>query len=874
MTDLQHLPPSARRLAQAKQELKDSFLSGQGAQTFPSDLARLFDTYFRERLAEFSDSGLPGPARPYALVAVGGYGRGELCPGSDIDVLLLLSCEEPNDPGELARFLYFPLWDLGCDLGHGVRDINDCLNYSAQDQKVLASLLDAQILAGDAALFSDLQAMLGSPPFLTLCRGFGAFLAATNETRVAVGGDAGALLEPDIKDGLGGLREFHQILWMLRIEDLLGGSSCHKRDAFPEEYAALRDHAAFLTFVRCHLHILSGRKNDRVIFDVQRELASRLHYVDGDNILAVERFLAELHRRMAEIRTLNALFYSHIGDEDVCSPDFVLKRDISPDFSVSPAGLDFIDARDTAPGPGDLLHIFEESQATGMPLSWAARRRVTALAPEASAELSAANWAFKRFASLLVADPAGPVLEQMLETGLLGAIFPEFAQVRDMVQFDAYHIHPVGWHSLETVKVLGNLAGVQAPPYSDLYASLDSPQTLLLAALFHDIGKGRGGNHEEIGAELVEAMLGRFGAAPEVVKDVVHLVRHHLLLADTATRRDLTDESEVIRCAALVGTPRRLAMLELLTYADSKATGPSAWTSWKSGLLTELAAKVDSLLRGGQAEGTRAARVMLRRRDEVRAKAKGLFDQASVEAKLDQMSPRYLAGVEADHIVRHLGLADKLLEPSGRLTPGAVVFDFPDHENKKSKYFTVMSCKDRTLFANVTGALALHDVNIQSADLYRWSGGIVLLIVQVSEPRDAYFIEELWQRVAKAVTDSMTGKLALDYRLAGKRRSPLTVSAFRGLERPTRVSVDNKVSDFYTAVEVRADDRIGLLYDIAHTLLALKLDVHIAKVSTLGNRVHDVFYVRDLGGEKILDPEQAMEIREAIAFRLGDQADR
>ncbi|MBF0482305.1 MAG: [protein-PII] uridylyltransferase [Desulfovibrionaceae bacterium] len=870
MTDKQQLPASAARLAQAKDALRRAFLSGDGAAGYPFELARLFDAYFKQRLDEFSASGRPGPAKPFALAAVGGYGRGELCPYSDIDVLVLLSAGETADPGELARFLFFPLWDLGCDLGHGVRDIADCLAYSAKDNKVLASLLDARLVAGDQALFGEFGGMLASEPFLELCRGFGAFLARTNAERTARRGDAGALLEPDIKDGLGGLRDTHQILWLLKIEDLLGGSSCRKREAFPEEYAALLDHAAFLTYVRNHLHFLSGRKNDTVVFDFQRELATRLRYREGDNILAVERFLAELHRRMAEVKTLNALFYSHIGDERICSPDAAAPTDISPDFAASPAGLDFAGSREPPPDPLRLLLLFEEARKTGLPLSWAARRRVTALAGESSGVLSVSAWAFEHFTRLLAADPAGPVLEQMLETGLIGAIFPEFAQVQDMVQFDAYHIHPVGWHSLEAVKALGELARDEVPKYSRLYAGLARPETLLLAALFHDIGKGRGGNHAEVGAGLVETMLARFGAAGDLIKDVAHLVRYHLLLPDTATRRDLTDESEVIRCAALIGDAQRLTMLELLTYADSKATGPSAWTSWKAGLLSELASKVDSLMRGGQAAGTRAAQVMLRRRDEVRAKAKGLFDPAVVEARLDQMSPRYLAGVEAKDIVRHLALAEKLAKPGELPGPGRVVFDFPGVQAGRGAHFTVMARNDPALFATVAGALALHDVNILAADLYRWRDGLMVLILRVSEPKDAHFAHELWERVAKAITGSMAGKLALDYRLAHKRRSPLAPVSFKGLERPAAVLVDNDISDFYTAVEVRADDRVGLLYDIAHALFALKLDVHIAKVTTLGNRVSDVFYVRDLDGQKIDDPEQVKEIKEAIAFRLGN----
>jgi [protein-PII] uridylyltransferase len=870
MTDTHHLPLSAERLAQAKDTLRRAFLAREVAAGYPFDHARLFDAYFRQRLDEFSASGLPRLSKPFALVAVGGYGRGELCPHSDIDVLVLLSGEETADPGELARFLFFPLWDLGCDLGHGVRDIADCLALAAQDHKVLASLLDARLIAGDRALFLEFGRMLGSGPFLELCRGFGAFLAETNAARAAHHGDAGALLEPDIKDGLGGLRDTHQILWLLKIEDLLGGSSCRKREAFPEEYAALCDHAAYLTFVRNHLHFLSGRKNDTVVFDFQRELATRLGYRAGDNILAVERFLAELHRRMAEIKTLNALFYSHIGDERICSPDVSAPKKISPDFSASPAGLDFVGGQEPPPDPLRLLLLFEEARKTGLPLSWAARRRVTALAQDSSRVLSVSAWAFEHFLRLLKADPTGPVLEQMLETGLLGAIFPEFAQVQDMVQFDAYHIHPVGWHSLETVKALGELAQSGVPRYSRLFAGLARPETLLLAALFHDIGKGRGGNHAEVGAGLVETMLARFNVADDLIKDVAHLVRHHLLLADTATRRDLTDESEVIRCAALVGDQERLAMLELLTYADSKATGPSAWTSWKADLMSELVSKVDSLMRDGQAAGTRAAQVMLKRRDDVRAKAKGLFDPADIEARLDQMSPRYLAGVQAADILRHLALAEKLAKPGEAAGHGRVVFDFPDHSETNRKNFTVMACNDPVLFATVTGALALHDVNILAADLYRWRGGIMVLILRVSEPKDAYFALELWERVGRTITDSMTGKLALDYRLAHKRRSPLNLPAFKGLERPATVSVDNKISDFYTAVEVRSDDRVGLLYDIAHALFALKLDVHIAKVATLGSRVHDVFYVRDLGGQKIDDPEQVLEIEEAIAFRLGN----
>jgi len=898
MTIPDHLPQSARAFAASRQALFAALDAGEAGAAFVAGLSDLADRYFGERLAEYGRE--TGGRRGFSLVAVGGYGRRELCPFSDLDVLLLFPGEPPEWAGELARFLFFPLWDLGIEIGHGVRGVDACLELAGNDHQVLASFLDARHLWGDVRIFRELTGRLEREAYPERRAAFVTWLAEGNVRRGRAHGEAGALLEPQLKEGLGGLRDVHQVRWLSYLAGLAGNYTAPDAEAL----AALSRDAAFLLVVRCHLHRIGNRKSDKLPFEVQERIAARLGFTSRDGALGVEVFLADLLRRMSRVKTLREALWPGLavalGALSDSPPEMV-----GDGVARRPDGLDF------APGLGDgeavsrLFLLFGTAVRTGEPLAFAAVRRAGELAGRFGDRLCADPAALASLVGILAADASGRVAEALFESGVLAAMLPEFARVGHLVKFDLYHVHPVGRHSLEAVRRLAEAGASPENRYHALFSGVAHPDRLILGTLFHDIGKGLGGGHAEKGAGIARTALARFGADPETIEEVAFLVREHLYLADTASRRDLSDRDVAAACAARAGTMDRLNMLLLLTYADARATGPSAWTGWKESLVWELYRRAARMLAEGNLFDEHDAGRMLRTRDRVRAAAKGLMPEEEVEACLDRMPPRYLIAHAPADIVRHLGMVVRLRQearelaarlPRGRgpaageaggracgrdgYAPGAVVLEARPAPGGGGHELAVAAQETPGLFAVLAGVLALHDVNILSAEIFLWEDGTAIYVFGVSDPPDALYAEELWTRVAGAVRYALLGKLALEYRLDQKRRSPLSCrpgqpNGLIGSSGPggpggsVAVQVENRASALYTLIEISAPDRVGLLYDIAHVMAGLRLEVRLAKVDTLGERARDVFYVRGADGKKIEDAGQAREIEAALMHRLG-----
>ncbi|MEF3696316.1 bifunctional uridylyltransferase/uridylyl-removing protein GlnD [Desulfolutivibrio sp.] len=880
MTIPDHLPQSARAFAASRQALFTDLDAGRTGVGFVAALSDLADRYFGERLAEYGRDA--GGRREFSLVAVGGYGRRELCPFSDLDVLLLFPGEPPGWAGELARFLFFPLWDLGLEIGHGVRGVDACLELAKCDHQVLASFLDARHLWGDARIFAALDTRLSREVFPERRAAFALWLAEANIGRGRVHGEAGALLEPQLKEGLGGLRDAHQVRWLSHLADLAGGYEAPAAEAF----AALSRDAAFLLVVRCHLHRIGNRKSDKLPFEVQERIAERLGFTAKDGALGVEVFLAELLRRMSRVENLREALWPGLavalGALSDRPPEVV-----GDGVAKGPAGLDFAPGLTDAQAFSRLFLLFGTAVRTGEPLAFSALRRARELADRHGDRLRVDPASLASLVGILAADASGRVAEALFESGVLSAMLPEFDRVGHLVKFDLYHVHPVGRHSLEAVRRLAEAGAFPESRYHALLTSVAHLDRLILGALFHDIGKGLGGEHAEKGAGIARTTLARFGVDPGTVEEVAFLVREHLYLADTASRRDLSDRDVAAACAARAGTMDRLNMLLLLTYADARATGPSAWTGWKESLVWELYRRTARMLAEGNLFDEHDAGRMLRTRDRVRAAARGMMPEAEVEACLDQMPPRYLIALDAAEITRHLGLVARLRQearelavrlPRGRAgpegegpagyAPGAVVLEARPAPGGAGHELTVAAMETPGLFAVLAGVLALHDVNILSAEVFLWGDGTAIYVFGVSDPPDALYAEELWTRVGGAVRYALLGRLALEYRLDQKRRSPLTCRQGQP-GGPVAVQVENQTSALYTLIEISAPDRVGLLYDIAHVMAGLRLEVRLAKADTLGERARDVFYVRGADGKKIEDAGQAQEIRAALMHRLG-----
>lgn len=987
------LPPAALRLRQGRLALAQaarSDLGGGGLQAYPVASAALMDTYFRERLAELRAQSPALFHTPFVLAAVGGYGRSELCPASDVDVLLLYESAIPKNAEELSRGLFHPLWDLGLDLGHGVRVLADCLRLAVEDPQVLTSLLDARRIEGEPGLAKRLDAELTARVLRGRAPSFGQWVLEHNAGRRAGFGDSSGLLEPDLKNGLGGLRDVHQVRWLMRLLPSLApagpsnASQAHAAPFTPEDLAQLQLDYDFVLSARTALHLAAGRKNDRLHFDLQPQVARALGFsglggsaaeVDGlaaeidgptaeaahspgdphgDGLatgLAVEAFLSRLHQCMTRIRTLRQACWL-----EAFPPRATLREPGhtpahthacgSGDIFCGPTGMALRDPAAAAQNPGLILELYVAAARAARPLCWSALRatraaladparraafaglpgilpalveifRASGQPTESSPPLAAPpkpeqGGLVRAFSRIFAPAPqnadapsepaanlapaVATALQSMLDTGLMSALVPEFGPVEHLVQFDDFHIHPVGKHTLEVVRALAALLPVSrgGAPAPDISPELrqtagDLPhfERLLLAGFCHDLAKPDR-DHSASGAELAESLLARLGADADTQADVAFLVRQHLLIPKIATRRDLADESVVTAVAETCGSVERLDMLYLLAVADSQSTGPRAWSPWTASLMAELARKARRLLTAGPLAEPHAVEKSRQVREAAQALALQPFagphgqepplDAEYVERCLERMPARAFLVLDAPTVARHLRLAqrfrqsldeDLIRKPAGKAGIGVAEIDAVA---VKGRAFQVsIAALDRPgLFAVMAGVLALHDLNILSAEVLTWPIGsagagasLAVDVFLVEEPADGLHLDDLWDRVRRAVSYALTGKLSLEYRLDQKRSSPLVVAS-RAPKGSRKVRVDNEQSDFFSLVEVAAPDRLGLLHDLAQALCAHGLRIHLARIATSAGRIHDVFYVRTDEGLKLKDPARIEELRAAL----------
>jgi [protein-PII] uridylyltransferase len=847
-------------LKASRAELLARFSSGEVQETFQESYAEIVDQYFRRSLQE-SRAGqrLFREKKPFAFVAVGGYARMELCLHSDVDVVFLFDSKVPALAKALAEDVLYPLWDLGLELGHGTRSIKDCLALAGEDYEVLTSMLDARFICGDSPLYLDLMEQLQVKTISKKAAAFTQWLGSKNELRMACFGDASYLLEPNIKEGIGGLRDYHHILWLAKTffqlrspRDLeYHGILSH------QEYQDLKESVQFIGLVRNHLHRLSGRKNDRLSFDHQEKIARILRFQGKGDVLAVEQFLAKLHACMASVKSLRRSFL-------LTHPP----KELPPGKKEQePGEVGFDSATSILKDPLIMMDIFVESCRLRRPISLESKRLIREFLHLVDDGFRRAERAVRAFLFIVNHQNAFEALDQMLELGLLSSFVPEFKPIKDRVQFDNYHLYPVDRHALQTLRHLKNLNREKDLLLLATFADLTDPEPFFLASLFHDIGK-IGKDHARTGMLITRAILKRMGYDRRKSEDVLFLVNHHLLLAETATRRDLNDEKIIVQCAGTVGSIERLKMLYLLTWADGRATGPRAWNEWIGNLVQELFFKILHTLERGELATPDASRRVSQTLETVGTELAGQVDPRELEEHFEAMTPRYLLERRPGEIIRHLLQVRSLREPFGTLPPNAFRLEATEGFPPGTYEVTFLG-KDRTgLFADLAGIMALNNINILSAHIYTWNDGTVVDIFTVTSPLDPMRSNEIWEKVKDDLEKTFAGRLDLTERLKEKAE-PSVISQGRKWNHRPEVEIDNDSSDFFTLIEVFADDRIGLLHQITHTLFDLGLDIRIAKIATKKDQVADVFYVRDFEGEKVLEAEKLAGIKQALLTALG-----
>ncbi len=866
-------PTPAARLFAAREALTARFLRGEEPDPLQAHAA-LLDDYFRNRF-EASMVGLHlGLVRnPYAIVALGGYGRGEQCLHSDVDLMLLFEHRVPEEAEGLIREVVYPLWDAGLEVGHATRSLKECLRLARQDYEVLTSLLDARFICGQSRLYSLLAERLRhtviEPKKADIIR----WLVDSNQARHLRFGDSSYLLEPNLKEGQGGLRDYHTMRWIARIK-----SDLHQRRDLEycgylttDEYAAFDAALDFVWRVRNRLHHEAGRKNDHLRFEAQVKIARAMHYEAAEGQQPVERFLGQLHGHMEFIKQMHLMFLYDQGYG-------LRRRRHAGRIATQRAGLEvaadrmaFAAPEQILARPGLLLEIFEEASRLHLPLGTEAKRLVREFLHLVDEQTLAAPENLEVFEQILLRPaPAFNVLSQMRQTGLLFRLIPEMEAIRDRIQYDAYHLFPVDRHSLRVVRIIkgfGTAEDLSSDPLcANLYKMLRQRRLLLWAALLHDIGKGQpGGDHAVRGAEIARAILERIGFREKEIDTVTFLVAEHLLLIKAATRRDINDEETAIVCARRIQDPVRLRMLYLLTVADSLATGPKAWSEWTATLLRELFFKVLNVMEGGELATGKAVSLVEAKRRELMDRAASRSEAQEVEGLMRFMSPRYLLYVPVEDILAHLNLYRRL----GRQD---FVWDIAQANGALTRTVTVCA-KDRPgLFSKIAGIFTLNGMNILGCQVYTWRNTVALDVFEVTPPPDPIFEQQRWQRAEDQLRETLAGRLdlsaALDEKLASQRPAARPVD-----RRPPRVVINNTASSFFTIIEVFADDFPGLLYRVTDALLRCRLDIWVARVATNVDQVVDVFYVRDFDGQKVDPPDQVAAIEQAVMAVLNHDTD-
>jgi [protein-PII] uridylyltransferase len=802
----------------------------------------------------------PDAGRQLAIVAVGGYGRGELCLHSDVDVMLLHGGRLP--PGAVEAVLY-PLWDARLTVGHAVRSVKEALTAARERAETATALLDARLVAGDASLVAELREGLGR----LLRRGrlnlAGFLLAAERERRAR---EPDQLQEANLKDGRGGLRALQALHWQRLARTLTGVGA--------EPPAPVEDEAwATLLAVRNALHAVAGRRFDVYAFDLRAPAAGWL----GLDVHAAGR------RLYTAMRIVDRLVGEHWG-EALAGPR---QRRGAPSGGGSVGGRlgqgdGGMRSPPTSPSPplslvrGVVLRrratqtIAAPDGGPTSPLVLAAGAlarpagRPVFTAEEAELIRSAGGPAWDRadraaMLRLLAAGRRGwEVFTALDELGWVARALPEWRHTVAAPQHVPFHLHPLDVHLWRTVQELLAISRPESgePWCHDVARELKTLDDALLAALLHDIGKGWPGDHAVVGAEAAAAFCRRARFGPALTGAVTRAVRHHLLLPTVATRRDIDDPRVVTHVADQAGDPRTLRILFLLAVADARATGPAVWTPWKASLVRALFARAaDELARRASAEKRSPLAERLLR--ELERAAAGRFEPGLVREHVQAMPPSYLPSFEPQDVLRHLEAMTPPPEPGGvrvDVRPGAAATS------------VVVVAHDRPgLLAVLSGVFALHNVSVLDGRFFTRADGVVLDSFHVEDALGGAIDERRWARVRADMARAVRGELPLEDLLREKAR------AYRrpGGDGRVEVLVDTAASEGFTVVEVHCADRVGLLHDIARALFELGLDIRLAKVDTQGRDVVDTFYVRSLDGEPVRDPVRLETIRQGLTLRLA-----
>jgi [protein-PII] uridylyltransferase len=825
----------------------------------------------------------PSGAEAIALSAVGGYGRGTLAPGSDIDLLFILPYKQTPWGEQVTEYILYMLWDLGQKVGHAVRSVDESLRMARADMTVRTATLEARFLAGDKALFESLVHRFETEIMPKTGPEFIAAKMAERDERHKQMGNTRYVVEPNIKDGKGGLRDLNTLFWIGKYfyqvktsQELVG-----KGVLAAAEYRLFSRAEDFLWAVRCHLHFVTGRSEEKLTFDVQPELAQRMGYEQRVGMLGVERFMKRYFLVAKDVGDLTriicaSLEFNHAKDMDIVGRVLAPFR---PGRSRIKGETDFVldTGRLNIADPG----VFEKDPVNLIKMFLVAGREQLLFHPDAIKHIARSlrlidnklcndRRANDCFLTILT-DPQSVerILRQMNESGVLGRFVPDFGKIVALMQFNMYHHYTVDEHLIRSVGVMADIANGglrdQLPLTHELLPQLNDTRLLYVALFLHDIAKGRPEDHSIAGARIARRLCPRFGLSAAETDTVAWLIEYHLLMSEIAQARDIQDPETAKAFADVVQSPQRLALLMILTACDIRAVGPGTWTGWKGSLLRALYYATEPLLSGGHSQVTQSDRIESAR--HALAEALSAWPHAEVEAYVARHYDHYWLRAEPELQVEHARMI-RQADLNGDGFAGSIRIKAFESITEVSFY----TPDHPRLLSLIAGACTMQDASIIGAQIFSTRDGHALDTFRLRRSFTSDEDEKVRAtRIIDTVKQLLQGKRQILIDLGKESRHNKRLKPFA---LPSEVTVSNALSEKFTVIEVSGLDRMGLLHSLTHAISDLSLTIGSAHIGTYGEKAVDVFYVTDLTGQKIMSKPRQRKIHDALMSVFHPKVDK
>lgn len=824
----------------------------------------------------------PKDAPGIAITAVGGYGRGTLAPGSDIDLLFLLPLKNTPDMHKAIEFILYILWDVGFKVGHATRTVDECIKLSKADMTIRTAILEMRPICGKKSLADELERRFETEVVTNSGPEFIAAKLAERDQRHRKAGDTRYLVEPNVKEGKGGLRDLHTLFWIAKYYyHVRDTAELVKLGVLSRSELKLFEKADdFLWAVRCQMHFITGKAEERLSFDIQREIAAALHYQPRPGLSAVERFMKHYFLVAKDVGDLTRILCAALEDrqaKDVPGLSGVLSR-FAHRLRKIPGSSEFVEDRGRIAlanadvfrnDPVSLIRLFHVADINNLELHPDALRVVTRSLGLINHELRENEEANRLFLAILTSrrDPA-LTLRRMNEAGVLGKFIPEFGKIVAMMQFNMYHHYTVDEHLIRSVAILAEIDKGQAvdthPLVNQLMPAIEDRDALYVAVLLHDVAKGRQEDHSIAGARVARKLCQRFRLSTKQTETVMWLIEQHLLMSMVAQTRDLHDRKTITDFADKVQSMERLKMLLILTVCDIRAVGPDVWNGWKGQLLRTLYYETELLLSGGFSESSRKERAKIARQrlydalDDWGQKARRKYSKLHYDA--------YLLSVALEDQVRHTRFLREADKQEKALATMARTHSF--HAITE---ITVLAPDHPRLLSIITGACSAAGANIADAQIFTTSDGRALDTILIN--REFPIDEDETRRatnIGKLIEEVLAGKKRLPEIIATRTKSRKKSKTFNI---PPSVTISNGLSNKFTVIEVECLDRPGLLADMTAVLADLSLDITSARITTFGEKVIDTFYVTDLFGQKVMTENRQSNIAMRLKAVMAEQED-